>query len=95
VVADLVGVTSIAAHARNGAICFSVPEPFVAIIDDGEGWQRPPSRRHAFRQPRSASGEHGIDLGRFGLGLKTASLSQCRKVTVASYCDGDLHRKGP
>ena len=24
------------------------------------------------------------DLGRFGLGLKTASLSQCRRLTVAS-----------
>jgi hypothetical protein len=24
------------------------------------------------------------DLGRFGLGLKTASLSQCRQLTVAS-----------
>lgn len=28
---------------------------------------------------------YGIDdLGRFGLGLKSASLSQCRKLTVAS-----------
>jgi len=32
------------------------------------------------------------DLGRFGLGLKTASLSQCSKLTVASNTkDGDLN----
>ena len=30
------------------------------------------------------------DLGRFGLGLKTASFSQCRKVTVISVKDGTL-----
>ena len=28
------------------------------------------------------------DLGRFGLGLKTASLSQCRRLTVVSKKDG-------
>ena len=27
------------------------------------------------------------DLGRFGLGLKSASLSQCRKLTVVSKKD--------
>jgi hypothetical protein len=30
------------------------------------------------------------DLGRFGLGLKTASLSQCRQLTVASKSAGEL-----
>lgn len=34
----------------------------------------------------------GDDLGRFGLGLKTASLSQCRELTVASRCDGSVAR---
>lgn len=32
------------------------------------------------------------DLGRFGLGLKTASLSQCRELTVASRRDGSVAR---
>ncbi|MCK6680985.1 MAG: ATP-binding protein [Thermoanaerobaculia bacterium] len=31
------------------------------------------------------------DLGRFGLGLKTASFSQCRRLTVASKKDGELN----
>jgi hypothetical protein len=30
----------------------------------------------------------GHDLGRFGLGLKSASFSQCKKLTVASRKDG-------
>lgn len=32
------------------------------------------------------------DLGRFGLGLKTASFAQCRKLTVASKTAGDTIR---
>jgi len=31
---------------------------------------------------------HVTDLGRFGMGLKTASFSQCRRLTVASKCKG-------
>lgn len=34
----------------------------------------------------------GDDLGRFGLGLKTASLSQCRELTVASRRGGCVAR---
>jgi hypothetical protein len=57
----------------------------VGIIDDGEGMSeaelfaamRPGSRNP--RQRRSAS-----DLGRFGLGLKTAAFSQCRRLTVVT-----------
>lgn len=30
------------------------------------------------------------DLGRFGMGLKTASFSQCRRLTVASVKDGSI-----
>jgi hypothetical protein len=39
--------------------------------------------RHGGRSPLDARSPD--DLGRFGLGLKTASLSQCRKLTVISY----------
>ena len=31
-----------------------------------------------------------MDLGRFGLGLKTASLSQCRRLTVISLAEGNI-----
>jgi hypothetical protein len=44
--------------------------------------------RHGSRDPRQV--RDARDLGRFGLGLKTASLSQCRKLTVVSWKDGAL-----
>ena len=74
-VADLVD-NSVAAAARNVAIRFSgVPEPFVAVVDDGGGMDDATlvaAMRFGSRDPRAENS--GFDLGRFGLGLKTASL---------------------
>ena len=87
--ADLVD-NSISADARQIDIFFSPYEfPFVAVLDDGRGMSSseltlamcPGSRSP--REERAAS-----DLGRFGLGLKTASLSQCRRLTVVSRTSG-------
>ena len=90
-VADLVD-NSLAAHARTVRISFRpVPEPFVAIVDDGEGMDEQTlveAMRFGSRDPRSFRAPN--DLGRFGLGLKTASLSQCRRLTVASMKNGNL-----
>ncbi len=87
--ADLVD-NSIAANAGAIAIRFSAsPEPFIAVIDDGRGLDREglvAAMRFGSRDPRDF--RSGTDLGRFGLGLKTASLSQCRRLTVASLVDG-------
>lgn len=63
--------------------------PVAVITDDGAGMSEDDlvaAMRFGGlgpRTPRAAS-----DLGRFGLGLKTASLSQCRRLTVASLRDG-------
>lgn len=60
-------------------------DPFVAILDNGTGMSRvelESAMRHGSRNPADAR-DPG-DLGRFGLGLKTASLSQCRRLTVVS-----------
>lgn len=87
--ADLID-NSISAKARQIDIFFSVYEdPYVAVVDDGEGMSTdeltqamcPGSRSP--REERAAS-----DMGRFGLGLKTASLSQCRRLTVVSRAAG-------
>lgn len=64
-------------------------EPYIAIIDDGEGMtevelvaaMRPGSRNPLATRDVS-------DLGRFGLGLKSASFSQCRRLTVVSRSSG-------
>lgn len=89
--ADLVD-NSIAAQARNVRISVAmVPIPYVAIVDDGTGMDEATlvaSMRFGSRDPRDS--RLGIDLGRFGLGLKTASLSQCRRLTVASLKDHQL-----
>jgi len=89
--ADLVD-NSVAAGSRTVAIRFGTrPEPFVAVIDDGDGLDATElvrSMRFGSRDPREA--RTGMDLGRFGLGLKTASLSQCRRLTVASIKAGAL-----
>lgn len=64
---------------------------WLAVIDDGTGMNEDAlleAMRAGNRNPR----EHRArsDLGRFGLGLKTASFSQCRRLTVASKVAGRL-----
>jgi hypothetical protein len=57
----------------------------ITITDDGDGMTEAElvsAMRLSSRNPREDRAEH--DLGRFGLGLKTASLSQCRRFTVRS-----------
>ncbi len=89
--ADLVD-NSIAAEARNVTIRFTAtPEPVVIVVDDGEGLDEQElvaAMRFGSRDPRKT--RFGNDLGRFGLGLKTASLSQCLRLTVVSMRDGVL-----
>ena len=89
--ADLVD-NSIAADARNVSIRFAtMQDPFVAIVDDGHGMAKADlvaAMRFGSRDPRDP--RTGMDLGRFGLGLKTASLSQCRQLVVASLRDEQL-----
>jgi hypothetical protein len=64
----------------------------IRILDDGNGMDAEELDR-AMRlgaiNPLDARADH--DLGRFGLGLKTASLSQCRRLTVSSRKNGPIH----
>ncbi len=60
-----------------------------AIADDGEGMDEAAliqAMRLGSSNPRSE--RHHADLGRFGLGLKTASFSQARRVTVTTKQSG-------
>jgi hypothetical protein len=89
--ADLID-NSIAAGARNIEVAFDVSaSPYVAIMDDGHGMDAAmlvAAMRFGSRDPREI--RKGLDLGRFGLGLKTASLSQGKRFTVGSLKDGVL-----
>lgn len=89
-IADLID-NSIAAGASRVHLEFrwAGEHSHVSLLDDGRGMNadeltaamRPGSRSPLLDRPQQ-------DLGRFGLGLKTASLSQCRRLTVASRRDG-------
>jgi hypothetical protein len=64
-------------------------ESRILILDDGRGMSDPEleaAMRLGDRNPLAEREAH--DLGRFGMGLKTASLSQCRRLTVASVQSG-------
>ena len=84
-VADILD-NSIAGKAKNIDVYFGHnPLEYIAIIDDGEGMDRlrmEEAMRYGGKGTGNARDNH--DLGRFGLGLKTASLSQCDKLTVVS-----------
>ncbi|HQS46635.1 MAG TPA: ATP-binding protein [Xanthobacteraceae bacterium] len=65
------------------------PESWVRIVDDGGGMDDAAleaGMRLGARDPRAERAPS--DLGRFGLGLKTASFSQARRLTVASRRNG-------
>lgn len=87
-IADIID-NSIAAEAKNISIYFnSSVNPYVVIFDDGNGMtgdKLTESMRYGSCNPTEERQES--DLGRYGLGMKTASLSQCRCLTVASKKD--------
>ena len=63
--------------------------PAIGILDNGCGMSREElleALRPGARSPLDARSEN--DLGRFGLGLKTASFSQCRRLVVLTRKDG-------
>jgi len=82
-VADLVD-NSIAAGARRIGVelVYDPNNSYVLISDDGRG-MGPAELLEALRFGSRRDYKHN-ELGRFGLGLKTGSFSQCRRLTVVS-----------
>ena len=65
--------------------------PSIGIIDDGVGMSEQElleAMRPGTKSPLET--RDSSDLGRFGLGLKTASFSQCRRLTVATQKDEQM-----
>ncbi len=91
-IADLVD-NSVAASASNVWLNFTFdgPASWFAMLDDGRGMDV-----EALRTAMTVGGRSPLevrsasDLGRFGMGLKTASFSQCRSLTVASRPAGGV-----
>ncbi len=89
-IADIID-NSISANAKNVQLHFPInpADCYVVVCDDGDGMNQLElfdAMKYGSEQKREGRSES--DLGRFGLGLKAASLSQCRKLTVASKKNG-------
>jgi hypothetical protein len=62
----------------------------IVVMDDGRGMSDAELESAMTLGDKSPLDErHAGDLGRFGMGLKTASFSQCRRLTVATVRGGE------
>jgi hypothetical protein len=91
-IADLID-NSISADATDIQIFCDMSRnlPVLVIVDNGHGMTESAviaAMRHGATDPCKERGPK--DLGRFGLGLKTASFSQCRRLTVVSIVKGEF-----
>ena len=91
-ISDIVD-NSITAKASQIDIRFSwnSGDPWLAIVDNGQGMTEGElieAMRFGSMNPLTT--RLADDLGRFGLGMKTASFSQCRHLTVLSKKKGEL-----
>lgn len=82
-VADLIDNSIVAgAHRVDITLHFDGARSWIRIADDGRGMDAG-TITEAMRYGTERDYDED-DLGKFGLGLKTASMSQCRRLTVAS-----------
>lgn len=92
-VADIID-NSISAMATSVDI-YSDPldkEPYFSILDNGVGMSKSELiNAMTFGSKRNGRVDSPDDLGRFGLGLKSASLSQCRKLIVITKQENDIN----
>ena len=89
-VADIID-NSISAEAKNIYIdrVWKGGESIITIKDDGCGMSNDEIIQAMRPGAQNPLEERSLtDLGRFGLGLKTASFSQCRNLTVISKQNG-------
>lgn len=90
-IADLID-NSISANCKNIDIITTPGEnPKFVLLDDGCGMNEDEienAMRYGSKNP--LENRQFNDLGRFGLGMKSASLSQCRKLVVVSKKDEEI-----
>lgn len=91
-VADLID-NSIDAKAKNIDIYFwNGKTPYVAIIDDGEGMSSK-GLEYALDIKQNETKQNKLSLGKFGWGLKTATFSQAKLLTVITQKNNQLISK--
>lgn len=93
-IADIVDNSVSASASSIDIFFFPVGDSYIAILDNGYGMNADgleTAMRYGSQNPNEQRASD--DLGRFGLGLKTASLSQCRTLTVVSKQDNHLEAR--
>ncbi len=93
-VADIIDNSITAKASIVNIYMVSEPDLIFCLFDNGSGMSESElieSMRLATKNP--LENRHPEDLGRFGLGLKTASFSQCKKLTVVSKKEGEIFAK--
>lgn len=88
-IADLIDNSIVAKATRVDIDFFPIGEAYISIFDNGDGMNSDKliaAMRYGSRNSLEVRDEN--DLGRYGLGLKMASMSQCRILTVLSKQNG-------
>ena len=88
-IADVIDNSVAAGADRIDIDFFPIGESYISILDNGCGMTEAElvaAMQYGSRNPLEQRNE--TDLGRYGLGMKTASLSQCRILTVISKRHG-------
>ena len=90
-IADIIDNSVAATAGKIDIDFFPIGHSYISILDDGHGMSEEEliiAMQYGSRSPLDERAEN--DLGRYGLGMKTASLSQCRILTVISKKDGKV-----
>lgn len=88
-IADIIDNSVTAKAGRVDIDFFPIGEAYISILDDGCGMSEErlvSAMQYGSKDPLDEREEY--DLGRYGLGMKTASLSQCRVLTVITKQNG-------
>lgn len=84
-IADIIDNSIAAKAGKVQLFFFPVDDAYVCVLDDGFGMDDSQiDRAMQYGSMSPSEVRESSDLGRYGLGLKTASLSQCRVLTVIS-----------
>ncbi len=84
-IADIIDNSIAAAAGKVQLSFFPIGDAYVCVLDNGSGMDDiliDNAMQYGSQSPTEV--RDSKDLGRYGLGLKTASLSQCRELTVVS-----------
>lgn len=91
-VADIIDNSITAKATEINIYADPLDTPYFAILDNGLGMNYEELKNAmTFGSDRSNKVDNSLDLGRFGLGLKSASLSQCRRMTVISKAENVIN----